>query len=388
MKQKNVGDVKNIYKTAVGGDFPDDMNFELVNKEELRYGENPNQPGALYDLKCSELSKLLDIKLEKSGKGGLSGTNVLDVARAIDILKFFKEPSVAVMKHTIPSGFATECDGNALVEIYKNARDADARSAFGSVVVFNREVDKETAEEIMTSYVEAVAAPSFGSGAQEILSSKKNMRLMTFSNLDKIPKYEGEDSRGLFDVKAMPGGRALVQKIFLTKIKGKDDLITKPAVEDKETGKEVSVEREPTEQEIKDMLASWYVNIGVRSNGVVIVKNGTTLAIGSGQQERVGAVEQAILKAYQKAMDREGIKFDSMKVMDSIDKMKENPLKGAVLSSDGFFPFRDSIDLISRFGIKAVIQPGGSIKDNEVIKAANDNKMSMVLTTERCFAHF
>ena len=136
------------------------------------------------------------------------------------------------------------------------------------------------------------------------------------------------------------------------------------------------------------MLTAWYINIGVRSNGIVIVKNGTTLAVGSGQQERVGAVEQAILKAYQKAMDRADIKYDAMDVIASKEKLKKNPLEGAALASDGFFPFRDSVDLITKHGISAVIQPGGSVRDLEVIEAVNEHNMAMVFTTERCFGHF
>ncbi len=383
---ENLSDLKNMYKTVNAGDYPDELPLELVKEMDLRYGENPNQPGAEYKFKGSTIADLTNIQLLKSGKGGLSATNVMDVIRAMEILKFFNHPSVCVMKHIIPSGFATQYQDNSLKDIYKNARDADARSAFGSVVVFNREVDKETAEEIMTSYVEAVAAPGFQKEAEDILSEKKNMRLLTFENLDKVPKFAGDDTTGLFDVKIMGAGRLIIQKPYLCKIKDPSDLITHPTINTDE--KEVSVKREPSIQELQDLLTSWYINLGVRSNGVVIVKNGVSLSIGSGQQERVGAVEQAILKAYQKAMDRENIEYDSLNVIASKEKLSENPLKGAVISSDGFFPFRDSVDLIANQGITAIIQPGGSVKDLEVVEAANDHDMAMVYTTERCFAHF
>lgn len=383
---ENVSDLKKMYRTVNAGEYPDEMNLSLTKETDLRYGENPNQPGAEYSFKDASIAKLTNIELLKSGKGGLSATNIMDVVRAMEILKYFDEPSVSVMKHIIPSGFATQCDNNTIKEIYKNARDADARSAFGSVVVFNREVDKETAEEIMTSYVEAVAAPSFDKAAEEVLSAKKNMRLLTFDNLDKIPKFAGDSTDGIFDVKIMGAGRLIVQKPYLCKIKTKDDLIIHPMIKNED--KEISVKKDPTEQEMKDLLTSWYINLGVRSNGIVIVKDGVTLAVGSGQQERVGAAEQAIMKSYQKAMDRENIEYDSLNVMASISKLSENPLKGSVISSDGFFPFRDSIDLLAKQGITAVIQPGGSVKDFEIVEAANDHNMSMVFTTERCFNHF
>jgi len=377
-----INDLKKIYRTVNSGDFPEEIILNLKKVDDLRYGENPNQPGAIYKF-GNGLAELINLRLLKSGKGGASATNILDVTHALEILKFFEGVSCAVMKHLIPSGFST---GDELVEVYKKARDTDARSAFGSVVVFNKEVDKKTAEEIMTSYVEAVAAPSFEKEAEEILSSKKNMRLFLFSNLDKIPKFSGDDVRGIFDLKVMSTGNLVVQVPYLSKIKGRDDLILQPMIENEDG--EIGVNREPTEQELKDLLTAWYINIGVRSNGIVIVKNGTTLAVGSGQQERVGAVEQAIIKSYQKAMDREGISYNSMNVVAEKDKLSENPLKGAVLASDGFFPFRDSIDTVKDHGISAVIQPGGSVKDLELIEAVNEHGMAMVFTTERCFGHF
>ena len=387
MTENDVTDLKSIYKVANKEiNYPKSLKLNLEKNLELRYGENPNQPGALYKFD-SEFSITTNLKQMKSGKGGMSGANLMDINRAIEILKYFKNPSVAIMKHCIPSGFATTYTDDSLVSLYKKARDADARSAFGCVTVFNTKVDIETANEIMTSFVEVVAAPEFDEKAFEILSKKESMRLITFENLDKLPKFEGDDIKGLFDLKVMPVGGIIVQKPFLTRIISKDDLIKTPRLTAKD-GSVVVVKREPKENEYNDLFTSWYINLGVRSNGIVIVKNGVTLAIGSGQQERVGAVEQAIIKSYQKAMDREGIIYDPLCVMASKDKLKENPLDGAVLSSDGFFPFRDSIDLLAKVGIKAIIQPGGSIKDDEVIKAINEHDMAMVFTKERCFGHF
>jgi len=296
------------------------------------------------------------------------------------------------MKHLIPSGFATQHKDNSLDDIYRKARDADARSAFGSIVVLNRPLDKATAEAIMESYVEGVAVPEYEEGTMEILERKKDIRAILFSNLERLPRFMGDDVEGLYDLKVLPTGRAIAQKPYLSSIKGPEDLVLDPLVrkKDKETGKETTyiVERDPTPGELRDMLNAWYVNLGVRSNGIVFVKDGVTLAVGAGQQERVGAVEQAIIKTYQKAMDREGISYSSLEGASARERLSVNPLAGAVFSSDAFFPFRDSIDISAEVGVTAVIQPGGSVRDYEAIEAVNEHNMAMAFTLERCFAHF
>ena len=377
----DVTDMKRKYRTAVEGEFSKILEEKFSLDSTLRYGENPNQPAAIY--KNSILGSV-NLELVKEGKGGLSATNYMDVTRALNILKYFKEPSVAVMKHAIPSGFATQDGkGRSLGLIYTLARDADARSAFGSVVGTNVPIDKTTAEAIMSTYVEAVVAPGFDDGVMELFGQKKNLRVVRFSNLDKIPKFVGDSTCGLNDIKALPGGRVLVQKPYLSSIKGGEDLVLDSLVT--KEGKEYVVEREPNSQELKDMLTAWYVNLGVRSNGIVFVKDGVTLAVGSGQQERVGAVEQAIVKAYQKAADRAGLEYDPL---GGIRDLHISPLRNSVVSSDAFFPFRDSIDLLSKVGVSGVIQPGGSMRDHEVIDAVNEHEMSMAFTLERCFEHF
>ncbi|MFH1209257.1 MAG: IMP cyclohydrolase [archaeon] len=382
----DVTDMKKTYRTAVENEFPDELSIRLEKESDLRYGENPNQPAAAYRFKDIKLAEITNIRLAKTGKGGLSATNFMDVTRALDVLKFFNKPSVAVMKHLIPSGFATQFNGNSLDDIYVKARDADARSAFGSVVVLNMPLDKATAEAITSTYVEGVAAIEYEEGALKILEEKKDIRAILYSNIDKLPKFIGDDTLGLYDLKALPTGRVIVQKPYLSSIKSKSDLILDPMVI--KDNQRYVVERDPTEKELEDLLTSWYVNIGVRSNGIVFVKDGVSVAIGSGQQERVGAVEQAIIKAYQKAMDREGIKYDSLDGANLRDNLGISPLDNAVMSSDAFFPFRDSIDTIARVGVTAVIQPGGSLRDYEIIEAINKNNMAMVYTRERCFAHF
>jgi len=382
----DVTDMKRTYRTAVGEEFPDELTIGLQRENSLRYGENPNQPAAAYRLKGTSLPELTNIRLAKSGKGGLSATNLMDVTRALEVLKFFSNPSVAVMKHVIPSGFATQFQVNSLDDIYTKARDADARSAFGSVVAFNRSLDKATAEAIMSTYVEGVAAPDYEEGVLGILERKGDIRAVLYSNLDRLPKFVGDNIEDLYDLKVLPTGRVIVQKPYLSSIKGPEDLIMDPMV--RKDGREYIVERDPTPEELQDLLTAWYVNVGgVRSNGIVFVKDGVTVAVGSGQQERVGAIEQAIVKSYQKAMDREGIKYDTLEGASLRGCLSVNPLKGAVMSSDAFFPFRDSIDTIARVGVTAVVQPGGSVRDYEVIQAVNEYNMAMTYTLERCFSH-
>ena len=388
----DVTDMKRTYRTQVEEEFPEELNLSFEKESGLRYGENPNQPAALYRFKGLSLAELTNIRLAKTGKGGLSATNVMDITRAMEMLKYFEAPSAAVMKHLIPSGFATQFEGNSLFEIYRKARDADARSAFGSIVVLNRPLDRATAEAILESYVEGVAVPEYEEGTTEILDKKKDIRAILFSNLDKLPRFTGDDIEGLYDIKALPTGRVIAQKPYLTSIKGSKDLVLDPLVrkKDKTTGIETTyfVERDPSSRELTDMLTAWYVNLGVRSNGIVFVKEGVTVSVGAGQQERVGAVEQSIIKAYQKTMDKEGIQYDPIDGGNLRGRLPKNPLEGAVISSDAFFPFRDSIDLCAEHGITAIIQPGGSIRDYEVIQAANENQMAMAFTLERCFGHF
>jgi phosphoribosylaminoimidazolecarboxamide formyltransferase/IMP cyclohydrolase len=379
---KDMSELRKRYSTASEGSMPDKMQISFSKESSLRYGENPGQDGALYGFLEPKMADSFGMELVKSGKGGPSATNIMDFCRALDILKFFERAACAVMKHCIPSGFAVENKRNKLVEIYKNARDCDSRSAFGSVVVFNCDIDLETAEEIVSTYVEEVAATGFAEGVLDIFSQKKNLRVIRYSNLDKIAKFKGDTDRGILDIKTMSTGRAIVQKPFLSEIRSAEDLVVQPALGD------IKAEKIPNDRELQDMLTAWYVNIGTRSNGVVIVKDGVTLAIGSGKQERVRAVSDAIVTSYQKAMAREGIEHDELMGIMGKDRLLKNPLDGAVLSSDGFIPFSDTIELCARCGISAIVEPGGSVRDSDVILAANKHGISLVFTKERCFGHF
>lgn len=366
-------DLKSKYFQANIGDFQDSfefmgMAFEKV--EDLRYGTNPHQGGAIYRPKLNDLS-FGNYETLKTGKGGLSQTNIEDINYAVKIIKYLKTKAAVVMKHCNPSGAATATQGESLKDIYINARDADPQAAFGGVVAFNETVDAKTAEEIMSSIIECVVAPDFSDEAVNIFNDfakykkNKHIRVLKLPNIDKLPKYMG-DSTPIKEVKVLQDGSIILADPYLTNIKTKDDFLA-AANTHKDKG-EIKCDRIPTDQEYKDLLFSWYVNLSVRSNGVVIAKNGTTLAVGTGEQDRVGAVEQAIHKAKAKYKGKESF-------------------EGAVISSDGFFPFRDSIERIAKAGIKAIVQPGGSVSDYDVIKACNELGLAMVFSDERCFSH-
>ena len=349
-----------MYYEAVPENFPEklELNFgdwrRTLEKSgiKLRYGTNPNQRAALYIQKRGLWSNVKELK---SGKSGLSQTNIEDIDRALRILKFFNENACAVMKHLIPSGFAAAQENDTVKNVYVKARDCDSKAAFGGVVVFNCEVDEETADEMSKSFIEVVSAPSFTKEALTLLQEKKNLRIIQYrlEDLKAVSKFAGEPLS--FELNSLIDGSIIVSDEYLTKIKGKEDF-------------KVVTEREPSTKEIVDLLFSWFVCTGVRSNGIVIAKDKRTIAIGSGQQDRVTAVKLAIEKA--------------------CDRGHKDELKDSVLASDGFFPFRDSIDLMAKYGIKSVIQPGGSVMDGEVIKACDEYGIAMVFTGERCFSHF
>jgi len=348
------------YSTALGEEFPETIKITIGDNEvvyrkhmSLRYGENPHQPAAFYSPTVGPLT-VGDIKLLKTGKGGLSMTNVEDANNSMRIVSYFDQPAVAVMKHVNPSGAATQNADEPLVEVYRRARDCDALAAFGSVVGFNCEVDPVTAKELMNSYVEGVVAPSYAEGCMDFFEQKKNIRIMQVDGMDTISKYIGEPMRPI-DISVQADGSLVLQAPMLTKLRSTEDL-------------RAVTERLPTEQELKDLLFSWYVCMNVRSNGVVLSKGNATIGIGTGQQDRVTAVRLALDKAKMRGHG--------------------NEIAGSVIASDGFFPFRDSIDLIAEYGVSACVQPGGSVRDKKVIAACNEHGIAMVFTDERCFRHF
>jgi len=367
-------DLKQMYRTRTEGDFPE--TFEVLGRayekvEDLRYGTNPHQPAAFYRPADGSPCVLGRYEMLKTGKSGLSQTNLEDMQHAIGILKYLDRPACAVMKHCNPSGVAMAMDGHSLQQTYERARDADAQAAFGGVAVFNTEVDGATAEAIMTTIVEGVAAPGYTDEALEILKAgerykrNKEIRVVRVPALDSLPKYREDAHRG-WEMKVFDDGSIVLAQPYLSRVRTKDDLV--PAYNEHAKKGRIDIERTPDDRELTDLLFAWYVNIHVRSNGVVIVKNGQTLAVGTGEQDRVGAVEQAIHKARAKYKGAETI-------------------EGAVMASDGFFPFRDAIDTATQAGVTAIVQPGGSMNDYDAIVACNESSTAMVFSLERCFSH-
>ncbi len=402
---------KLTYKERTEGDFPDRLVIELEKEWDLKYGENPGQHAAIYALdivreqyigKMAELTNIQSVRSDGKGKGGLSLTNTMDISRAMDNLKFYKKPTFAILKHTIISGFATQTsEEQSPVDLFRLARDSDLRSNFGGTVTCNIPLTKELAEAYYelhpTFFPDVIAAPGYDDGVVSMLEQKSaNVRIAEFSHLSVLPKFEGDNTYGLVSIKEMPGGRVGIQDVYLTAIKGPEDLIVNPkVVRKKKVGEKWEligtyvVERKPTIEQLYDLVIAWWLNIaGARSNGVVAVKDGVLVSMGSGQVERVGAVEQMIVKGMQKAMDREGIKYDPLMGINGYGQISKNPFEGASVSSDAFFPFGDSIESLGRVGVGAVVQPFGSMRDYEVIEAANKCKIAMVASDRRCFGHF
>ena len=365
-------DFKGKYYKKVIREYPAEVNFlgaRYEKEEELRYGTNPHQGSALYKKKGAE--GVLKYEVLKVGKEGLSQSNIEDMNYGMKIIKYMEGKSCVMMKHLNPCGVSmARGGGEDLKEIYRRTRRVDEGASFGGVVIFNDLVSCDLGEELMRNVIEMVVAPGYEEGVLEIFKNvgrhgkNKHLRVIEVGGMEGLKRYEGEGSYE--EVKVLEDGRIVVSESYLTRVRSERDL--KEAVTWGGGRGEVRIERKASRREYEDLLFAWYVNIGVRSNGIVIAKNRTTLGIGTGEQDRIGAVLQAIEKAKHKYKGKE-------------------ELEGAVLSSDGFFPFCDAIERIGECGIKAIVQPGGSIQDYEIIQKCNEYKISMVFTDERCFSH-
>ncbi len=319
--------------SKTGSHFPEKLNFEFEKVTDLRYGENPHQGGALYRERGQSSGVIGAQKL--NGKE-LSFNNILDLDAAWELVRAFDETACAIIKHTNPCGFAT---AKKPQEAFKKAYHCDPLSAFGGIIGFNRPIDGLTAKEILAiGFVECVIAPGFEKSALEVLKTRKNLRLLAVSD---------EKQALSFDFKKVTGGLLLQDS----------DTQSIAAADLKHVTKAV-----PKKSEIQDLLFAFKVCRYVKSNAIVIAKSGATLGLGMGQTSRVDSCETAFRRAGKRA-------------------------KGAVLASDGFFPKPDSIALAKRYGISAIIQPGGSVQDEAVIQAANHAKISMVFTGLRHFRH-
>lgn len=315
------------------GQFPSQAHVVLEKVQELRYGENPHQKAAFY----REAGSTAGVANAKQLHGKeLSFNNIVDIEAAYNIVAEFDQPAVAIIKHTNPCGTGI---GATIAEAYQKAYEADPVSAFGGIVALNRPVDKETAEQISKLFVEVVITSAYDEAAFAILSAKKNIRLLTLP----LPDLNA----GHMDMKRVDGGMLLQ---------------TADTMDVAEADLQVVTKRQPTEAEMRQLLFAWKVVKHVKSNAIVVAGNDQTYGVGAGQMNRVGSAAIALEQAGEKA-------------------------KGAVMSSDAFFPFRDSIDTCAKQGITAVIQPGGSMRDQESIDAANEHGIAMVFTGMRHFKH-
>ena len=365
---------RDSYLSKHVGDFPAEITIgsrRYVKVDDLRYGTNPHQAASYYK-PADEACVIGDMKILKNGKSGLSQTNLEDISYALNIVKFFDTPACAVMKHVNPSGAAAGRPGESLKTVYLKARDADARAAFGSSIAFNKEVDQETAREIMSTFVECVVAPSYAPGVLEIFNDgetyklNKHIRIIQCGDLSKLPRFTGEAKDEHNTLMVLADGSLVIAQPLMTSMRSVADLVPAEA-ENKRCGRQVSTVAATDAQKF-DLLFAWYVNLSVRSNGVVIVKDGQTLSVGTGEQDRVGAIEQAIAKFKQKYSG-------------------EGTLQDSVMASDGFFPFEDGVETAAAAGVTAIIAPSGSLRDADVIKRANELGVALFHAPELIFSH-
>ncbi len=428
-------DIKKMYRTIMADHFPEDMIIQFgkqklvyrkrtwkipdaktgeVIEKGLRYGENPEQEAALYELVNGNLV-LGDCQCINPGSGLVSmitegdmiqagkhpgKTNLTDLDNGLNIIKFLMDrPAAVILKHNNPCGVAY---GNSLAEAYDRANMADRIAAFGGCLVVNRAMDAETASLVSKNYLEVVAAPEFEKGTVEILAKRKNLRIIRVNRIHELQKYR--DFRYV-DFKSLMDGGIIVQQSPVNKIRtSKDFLPAKTTYQ----GGEYSIERPPTGGEYADMLFGWNVEQGLTSNSVIYVKDGVTVGIGTGEQDRVGVAEIAIFKAYTKFADalcfrKYGIPYKAFELdvkngsrkkealleIDGETKKHRGGLIGATMVSDAFFPFRDGVDVAIQEGIAAIVQPGGSERDFESITACNEAnpQVTMAFTGQRAFKH-
>jgi phosphoribosylaminoimidazolecarboxamide formyltransferase/IMP cyclohydrolase len=393
--------------------IPDDKTGEMIEKG-LRYGENPGQEAALYELANGNLvlggcefigpgrglvSAISEAEMIQSGKHP-GKINFTDADNALNILKYLTDrPAAAIMKHNNPCGVAY---GKTLAEAYNLANMADRIAAFGGCLAVNRPLDKATAEMVSENYLEVVAAPEYEAGAVEILKRRANLRIVKVPRMDRLADYREER---FVDFKSLMDGGIIVQQSQVNAIRTKKDFQKAQATY---KGKVYAIEREPTEKEYDDMIFGWAVEQGVSSNSVLYVKNGVTVGIGTGEQDRVGVAEIAVFKAYTKFADavcfrKYGIPYKTLemeiaqgkreagtkKEIDKETREARGGIKGGVMISDAFFPFRDGADVGIKEGVTAIVHPGGSDRDFESIQACNEAKpqVTMAFTGQRAFKH-
>ncbi|HTP42005.1 MAG TPA: bifunctional phosphoribosylaminoimidazolecarboxamide formyltransferase/IMP cyclohydrolase [Nitrospiria bacterium] len=322
-----------------GAHFPPLLHLQFEKVQHLRYGENPHQLAAFYR-EIGSMEPSVAGARQLQGKE-LSFNNLLDSNAALELVKEFPSTATVIIKHNNPCGVAT---GEQLVDSYRMARATDPVSAFGGVIAFNETVDEATAKELASTFVEVVIAPDFSPEAQAALKAKTGLRLLAVGPLGAV----GRAAPSWFDFKRIVGG-LLLQERDLGRL---EDVTTLP----------VATTRRPTGEEYEAMAFAWIVAKHVKSNAIVYARPGRTIGIGAGQMSRVDSVRLGAMKA-------------------------QSTLAGSVMASDAFFPFRDGIDEAAKHGVTAIIQPGGSIRDEEVITAANEHGLAMIITGMRHFRH-
>lgn len=430
-----MSDIKKMYKTIMADNFPPEMTIlfgdqklvyrkrswkladegtgELIEKG-LRYGENPDQQAAMYRLVSGNLvlagaafiepgnglvSSITEEQMVQAGKHP-GKTNFTDLDNALNILKFLMErPAATIMKHNNPCGVAL---GRTIAEAYERANMADRIAAFGGCLAVNRPMDRQTAEMANANYLEVVAAPDYEEGAIAILSKRKNLRIIRLEQMADLAKHR---DMSFVEFKALIDGGIIVQQSQKNKIRTKADFQEAKTLH---KGQEYKIERRPTDKEYDDMLFGWNVEQGITSNSVIYVKDGVTVGIGTGEQDRVGVAEIAIFKAYTKYADalcfkKYGVPYktfeleagqgkrdgNALKEIDEQTRKDKGGLIGSTMVSDAFFPFRDGVDAGIKEGISAIVQPGGSDRDFDAITACNEAspKVTMVFTGQRVFKH-
>lgn len=324
------------YLTGLNQNFPDSLNLNFQLAQELRYGENPHQKAAFYRDEIAVPGGLANYQ-QLQGKE-LSFNNIADTDAAWECVKTFSQPACVIIKHANPCGVAV---AENTLQAYQRAFATDPVSAFGGIIAFNRPIDKDTAAAMLKQFVEVIIAPEFSTDAQQLLAQKNNIRVLTVPLENNFHQY---------DLKRIGGG-ILVQTPDSKNLMGSEfQIVTKT---------------KPTMQQMDDLLFAWRIAKFVKSNAIVFCREGQTIGIGAGQMSRVDSARIASIKAQQAQLS----------------------LSGSVVASDAFFPFRDGLDVVAQAGAIAVIQPGGSIRDNEVIAAADEQDIAMVFTNIRHFRH-
>ncbi len=418
MEQK---DLKAAYKTIMDDHFPRQMEISFIDDADkrqtlcyekatwliddvekgLRYGENPGQEAALYKLvngnlhlgevTCIQPGRHLasNVELLQSGKHP-GKTNITDTDNALNILRYMTDtPCVAILKHNNPCGVAK---ADTLANAYDKANMADRLAAFGGAIGLNRPCDMETAKRIIKNYAEVVVAPEFEEGVMELFASKKNLRVMRVNNMARLQDYVGQR---FVDFKSLIDGGVVAQWSFVPAARAIEDFM--PATTTYK-GTEYKINRQPTAAEYDDLLFGWLVEAGVTSNSVLYIKDGVTVGIGTGEQDRVGVAQIARDKAYTKLADRlcweqHAVPYNTLSdasARQAIDEevvARKGDLIGCCMVSDAFFPFRDGIEVGIEQGVTSVVQPGGSMRDYEVIEACNEADVAMVFTGQRSFKH-